>query len=305
MARRLLGAFALGTSLATARGQSCPEDENSLLQMSENSLRSDQSGERTLSASDSQAVSMFGFGQSAELEKKEVPASFTEFILSIPDKYSHIAYNVEYHTFSEELITLPMRRPLTFNLMMATCKTWGADMVVQLVETKRTSGGIDWRRSAAFALFGFFYVGLVQWVLYVTVMTDLCPHAIGFANEPIRLKLHNFPGQIDLLKQVCMDNFFFAVMIYFPVFYVVKEVINGNPSPFSGALKRYKGNFLGDNLASMAFWIPGDCIAFAAPIFLRLPLDHSVSFIWTMYLSVKRGGDSLGTQSKDPSASDS
>lgn len=224
-------------------------------------------------------------------EHAAAPASFSEFVMSMPDKYSRIAYDVEYHSVREQLMTLPMRRPRTFNLMMATSKTWLADMLVQMAEgrAKGSSHSVDWRRSAAFAVFGFFYVGLVQWALYVSVMTQICPNAISFSNQPWSEKLHNVPGQVDLAKQVVLDNFFFAVLIYFPVFYVVKELLNGSRSPVADALRRYRGNFVSDNLASMAFWIPGDFLAFAAPIYLRLPIDHSVSFIWTMVLSYKRG----------------
>lgn len=238
-----------------------------------------------------------------------VPASFSEFMMSMPDKYNHITYDVEYHSVGEQIMTLPMRRPRTFNVLMATSKTWAADMLVQMAEGR--ARGVDWRRSAAFAVFGFFYVGLVQWALYVTVMTQLCPNAISFSNQPLSEKMHNIPGQVDLAKQVILDNFCFAVLVYFPVFYIVKELLNGSRSPVSDALSRYKSNFVSDNLASMAFWIPGDILAFAAPIFLRLPIDHSVSFVWTMVLSYKRGGaspalpDSKEPSSKAPSPSES
>lgn len=320
---RLFCIVAIGLSLGVASNRI--EDEMSLLQglspvsvpstvtqfsADEPEMLEKKAGSPTLLMSMLQGISrvapplaLASFGGSAlevTLEKKPVPSTLAEFSSTAPNRYTHIGYDVEYHTFSEQLITFPMRKPRTFNLGMATCKTWLADLVVQLVERRAKGGsdGIDWRRNAAFAAFGFFYVGLVQWVLYVTVMTDLCPNAIAFSNEPLSVKLHNFPGQVDLVKQVVMDNFFFAVMIYFPVFYVVKEIVSGSRSPFADAMKKYKCNFLGDNAASMSFWIPGDIIAFAAPIFLRLPLDHCVSFIWTMYLSFKRGSSASATQAK-------
>ena len=37
-------------------------------------------------------------------------------------------------------------------------------------------------------------------------------------------------------------------------------------------------------------WIPGDLLIYSAPMFLRMPLDHALSFIWTMGLSYMRGG---------------
>lgn len=233
-------------------------------------------------------------GKKAGHDAPKGPKSVGQFLLSVPGRYNHIAYDVEYDGIVEQIITLPMRRPRTVNLGMATIKTWLADMLVQLTDIRgKPDRSIDWHRSAAFAVFGFFYIGLVQWALYVSVMTNICPNAITFSNEPMEAKRHNIPGQIDLVKQVMIDNFLFEVLIYFPVFYVIKELVAGHSeSPVTEGLRKYKGNFFSDNLASMVFWIPGDCFAFAAPIFLRLPIDHTVSFVWTMVLSHRRGSNS-------------
>ena len=38
-----------------------------------------------------------------------------------------------------------------------------------------------------------------------------------------------------------------------------------------------------------ALWIPGDLIVYAVPLWMRLPLNHGLSFIWTCYLSFLRG----------------
>merc|ERR1719453_1832643 len=67
---------------------------------------------------------------------RSVPTSLKEFSATAPNRYTHIGYNVEYHTLGEELISFPMRKPRTFNLLMATCKTWLADLVVQFAERK-------------------------------------------------------------------------------------------------------------------------------------------------------------------------
>lgn len=223
--------------------------------------------------------------------RARAPKNVTQFLLSVPGRYDHIAYEVEYNGIVEQIGTLPMRRPRTVNLGMATVKTWLADMIVQLTDVRgKLDRGIDWNRSAAFAAFGFLYIGLVQWVLYVSVMTSLCPNAISFSNEPLEAKWHNVPGLIDLVKQVMIDNCVFEVLIYFPVFYVIKEFVAGHSEqPVTEGLRKYKHNFFSDNMLSMVFWIPGDCFAFAAPIFLRLPIDHTVSFVWTMVLSYRRG----------------
>ena len=38
-----------------------------------------------------------------------------------------------------------------------------------------------------------------------------------------------------------------------------------------------------------ATWIPGDFIIYAVPMWLRLPTNHALSFLWTCYLSFLRG----------------
>jgi len=220
------------------------------------------------------------------------------------EKYGRISQDLQYTTFSEEVLTLPMRRPRTFNAVMATTKTWLADLVVQCAEIRTgAKEQVDKTRSFAFALFGFLYVGLFQWVLYVSFMAWVAPNAIVFSNEPIRLKIHDWNGQEDLLKQVLVDNLFLNAFCYFPAFYMLKEFVSSgcsSPSSLLDGLRRYKGNFASDNVMSMVFWFPGDFLAFAAPMYMRLPLDHCVSFIWTMVLSYRRG--STGTPTADAAA---
>jgi len=208
--------------------------------------------------------------------------------------YNRISVDVAYSTAWEELTTFPERKPRTFNVALATAKTWLADAVVQL--GSRGGGGgawsFDWNRSAAFAAFGFFYVGCLGWFFYVSVFTVVCPHAITFANAPFDAKLHDGPGQVDLFKQVLLDNFIVDTLIYFPVFYVIKEMIYFNCcglSAVASGLSKYRKNFREDNLAGWAIWIPTDFLIYAAPMYLRMPLDHGVSFLWTMLLSYMRG----------------
>eukprot|EP00971_Amphidinium_carterae_P167849 3325497-Amphidinium_carterae.1 len=137
-----------------------------------------------------------------------------------------ISVEVPYTNYEEEVLTFPERRPRTFNVVMATFKTWLADLIVQYGQIK-TNGfpgaRVDWRRSACFAAFGFLYVGVMQWFFYVTIFTVLCPHAIEFANASWDVKLHDHDGRIDLVKQVCYDNFLLQAFVYFPVFYTLKD----------------------------------------------------------------------------------
>jgi hypothetical protein len=209
-----------------------------------------------------------------------------------PPKGDGISFEVEYSGLWGQLATFPKRKPFMTNLIVATVKTSAADFVVQAGQGKDLKD-MDFKRNAVFTVFGFLYLGVAQWFIYVTVFKTLCPHAVRFANLSWAEKLKDKAGQKDLVKQVCLDNFVHYTFIYFPVFYTFKESIQGdgiNADMVSNAMAKYKENIVKDNLAMWALWIPFDVIIYAVPIWMRLPLNHSVSFAWTMILSWMRGG---------------
>lgn len=209
-----------------------------------------------------------------------------------PPKGDGISHQVEYSGLWGAVVTFPKRQPFATNIIVATVKTSLADLVVQKAEGKKE---IDWSRNAVFTAFGFAYLGIVQWFIYVTVFTRLCPNAIRFANLPWKDKLKDRAGQIDLVKQTCLDNFVHYTFIYFPVFYTLKEMMQGDGSVDSGLVQRglakYWKNCVADNMAMWALWIPGDLGVYAAPIWMRLPLNHGISLVWTMILSYLRGSE--------------
>lgn len=193
-------------------------------------------------------------------------------------------------------MTFPKRRPYATNIIVATVKTSIADVLVQGMEGKDE---IDWKRNAVFTAFGCFYLGAVQWFIYVTMFSRLCPNAIRFSNMPWAEKMKFRAGQIDLVKQTFLDNFVHYTFLYFPVFYTFKEMIQGEGAGqargpieiLQTAMEKYKKNFLADNMAIWSLWIPMDMIIYAVPIWMRLPLNHGVSLLWTMILSYMRGGE--------------
>lgn len=203
---------------------------------------------------------------------------------------------VEYSGLWGAITTFPKRKPFITNLIVATAKTSLADIIVQKAEGKKE---IDWSRNGVFTAFGFAYLGVAQWFIYVTVFTRLCPHAIKFANMSWAEKLKYRAGQIDLVKQTIYDNFVHYTFIYFPVFYFFKELIQADTAKASGdqvnlvqrGLTKYWNNFVKDNLYIWSLWIPGDLLVYACPIWMRLPLNHAISFAWTMILSTLRGGE--------------
>jgi len=191
-------------------------------------------------------------------------------------------------------MTFPKRRPYATNIIVATVKTSLADLIIQKSVKKKEE--IDWKRNGVFMCFGCFYLGCVQWFVYVTIFTKLCPNAIRFANAPWKEKVKDRVGQIDLVKQTCLDNFAHYTFVYFPVFYTFKELIQADggglsPSLFWNALSKYKANFWMDNLAIWGLWVPFDMIIYALPIWMRLPVNHAVSLAWTMILSWLRGNE--------------
>lgn len=203
-----------------------------------------------------------------------------------------ISHEIEYTGLWGAITTFPKRKPFATNLIVATVKTSAADLVVQGGEGKDFKD-LDWKRNGVFTVFGFAYLGVCQWFIYVTVFKTLCPNAVRFSNLSWAEKLKDRPGQIDLVKQTALDNFVHYTFIYFPVFYTFKECIQGDGldfSVFSRAMTKYWNNIVPDNLAIWGLWIPCDLAIYAVPIWMRLPLNHGVSFVWTMILSWMRGG---------------
>jgi len=214
-----------------------------------------------------------------------------------------ISQDIQYIGLRQQLLTFPKRRPYAFNVMVATFKTALADYLVQkFIERKEK---IDWKRNAVFVAFGGLYLGMFQWFIYVTCFARLCPNAIKFANMSWKEKMAFKPGQIDLAKQIFLDNFVHYTFIYFPVFYVFKESIQGGDKNrsatdiISTGFKKYLTNFWPDNINIWALWIPGDAIIYAVPIWMRLPMNHALSLLWTMILSFMRGDEIPDKASKN------
>jgi len=207
-----------------------------------------------------------------------------------------ISHEVEYEGVWGAITTFPKRQPYATNIIVATVKTSLADIAVQ--KAQNPDKDIDWKRNGVFTMFGFAYLGIAQWFVYVTVFTRLCPNAIRFSNLSWADKLKDRAGQIDLVKQTLLDNFVHYTFIYFPVFYTFKELIQADQAGsenqdglFSRAMQKYWKNSVQDNLAIWALWIPLDLAIYAAPVWMRLPLNHSVSLLWTMILSSMRGDE--------------
>jgi len=209
------------------------------------------------------------------------------------DEFHHVAINVEYHTYTQQVLTFPKRRPWSFNIMLATAKNIVCDLVVQAAQARNEKAWWDWRRSLLFATFGCLYVGMAQWFFYITVFELLLPDSIAFANKPFSMKLMDRVGQEGVLIQVFTDLFVIQPFIYYPAFYILKEFMRGGASQpkqiVLTAIQKYSVNFWRDQIAAYVVWAPADVVVFTAPMYVRMPLDHAVAFLWTMIMSYLHG----------------
>jgi len=211
-----------------------------------------------------------------------------------PPKGDGISHEIHYEGLWGAITTFPKRKPFMTNILIATTKTAFADFLVQNAEGKNSIDTFDFKRSAVFTAFGFGYLGIAQWFIYVTVFTRVCPHAVRFSNLSMADKMKDKLGQRDLVKQILLDNFVHYTFIYFPVFYTFKELIHSgslSPETVKNACAKYWNNSVVDNLAMWGLWIPMDVVIYAVPVWLRLPLNHAVSAVWTVILSWLRGNE--------------
>lgn len=157
--------------------------------------------------------------------------------------------------FFGKIKKIPIQYPFLFGIVISTTKTSFADLLVQkVVEQKKE---IDWRRNLAFASFGFFYLGGVQYGLYVKVFSRMFPNAAKFAAKPIREKLKDAQGIKNVISQAFIDQCVHHPLLYFPVFYCTKELVTSPEHPdFKRCLMEYKNNMQEDLLALWKVWMP-------------------------------------------------
>jgi CRP-like cAMP-binding protein len=138
----------------------------------------------------------------------------------------------------------------------------------------------------------------VQYLIYCKLFLRLFATAAPFAAKPVRDKLKDRIGIRNVGLQVCLDQFVYHPLMYFPVFYMCQEVINsGASSPiemFKKALHKYRGNMLDDLKALWKIYIPVSIIQCSVvPVHLRVPFVATVGIFWCAILSYMRGEDAL------------
>jgi hypothetical protein len=182
--------------------------------------------------------------------------------------------------------------PFVNNIGIATMKTAAADLLAQVVIAQTPVTDIDWQRAFLFCAFGAIYLGGFQYAYQVNIFKKLFD-VDRFTNLSWEEKIKDEDGIKALFAQTALD---LAVLtfVYLPTFYVFKAgVFSGTMDPsiwWSKGIESYSTNFQKDEFDLIRVWAPADIVCFSVPLYLRLPVRHIVSFVWTAYLSFARGG---------------
>jgi hypothetical protein len=186
------------------------------------------------------------------------------------------------------------RHPFAFGTIVACAKTGTADFIVQKYVERAEK--IDQRRLALFSFWGFFWLGSVQYFIYVKLFAQiLFPNVRGFVSKTIREKIADKQGQLIVLKQVALDQLIHHPFFFFPAFYSLKSFVESESAcSLSGyvreGLTNYRCNIRTDLTFCWATWVPAFLINFSiCPLWMRVPFVAGVLFFFTMYWSFLHG----------------
>lgn len=187
------------------------------------------------------------------------------------------------------ILAFPKSRPFVFGVGIATVKTGGVDYFVQKYVEKKPV--ISWTRVAVFSTFGFAFLGVWQYALFVKLMPRLCgPASTNFIELPLAAKLRDGPGLRSLVVQNFVENGVNNPLLYFPIFYTIQEYLNNDNPSVHNAIDRYISNASTDIPAIWSVWVPAQFFNFSfCPLYLRVPFVAAVSLFWTAYVSLTRG----------------
>lgn len=179
--------------------------------------------------------------------------------------------------------------PRSTNTIFAVFTSLGADYVQQKNERKPR---VDWVRSAVFLAFSV-TVSQFGYFFYTVAFPRMFPGAIGFAQHAtLRARLLDRQGQISVMKQNAADLLGYTPFVFLPIFYMYKgalQVDSSGDGAVSKGMTMYRQNFLADNGRAILFWTPANVIFFSVPLYLRMPVGHTLNFLFLWGLSAFRG----------------
>lgn len=110
----------------------------------------------------------------------------------------------------------PSEHPFAFGVIVSGFKTSFSDLLVQKVVERKDWKDVDWKRNAAFATFGFIYLGGVQYAIYVPLFGRMFPGTARFVAKPFREKIKDAKGTFQTAAQVVLDQAVHHPFMYFP-----------------------------------------------------------------------------------------
>lgn len=193
---------------------------------------------------------------------------------------------------------VPRRHPVVFGCVFSCTKTSTADVLCQTQVEGRPWAQVDWRRTAIFSLWGFGYLGGVQYFLYAYAFPRAFPGAVKFIEAPLAAKLRDRRGLATLAKQVACDQLIHHPFVVFPCFYLTKAFVEGHTA--AAALAKCRENWITDCVVSWRVWMPVFVVNFSVcPLWARVPFVACASFGFTIYWSLLRGAPSDASAEKE------
>ena len=198
-------------------------------------------------------------------------------------------------SLGHKLDAFTSKRRLLIGLAIPTFQAIGADLVAQ--SCNKSNGinhyygfnpyqsnsalnfihSIDWNRTAVFATFGFCYLGAFQYVLYVK-----------FINKTFERIINPQHIMLDRTAKIFFDQCIHTPFFYFPAFYFIKDRLQNDESKSAEnkESEMYRLPSMNDLSSAWKIWVPAQCVTFAMNRHWRLPWISSISFIWTVILSM-------------------
>lgn len=172
--------------------------------------------------------------------------------------------------------TFLRQRPLVVSLAANTVKTATADVITQVIIEDKND--IDLKRLGLFTTFGFVYLGGWQYFLFNKAFVRCEQH----------MTARKYGRGTSAAVLTFLDLGVHTPLLYFPSFYALKGYIDGQP--VSDTVNKYKNNITEDMVSMCQLWLPAQLFNFSCvPIHMRMPYITSVSFLWTIVLSMQRG----------------
>eukprot|EP00746_Dinoflagellata_sp_MGD_P066826 gnl/MRDRNA2_/MRDRNA2_276332_c0_seq1.p1 gnl/MRDRNA2_/MRDRNA2_276332_c0~~gnl/MRDRNA2_/MRDRNA2_276332_c0_seq1.p1 ORF type:complete len:117 (-),score=9.26 gnl/MRDRNA2_/MRDRNA2_276332_c0_seq1:396-746(-) len=114
----------------------------------------------------------------------------------------------------------------------------------------------------------------------------------------MRAKLKDFSGQRDVLLQTGLDQFVHHPWVFLPLFYGLKEFIEGGC--MENAYKKYRANLWTDCCVCWVMWIPAHIFNFSfCPLWLRIPWITGTSFAFSAVMSFMRGAPQVLVEGRE------